>query len=113
MRKTSIVFLSFFLLAYEDEKPKGIIETMKEAYHEGRYEANERRIVKRKRREKISRRRFFRKNVNKIISGIEVRLKRKPSRIDLVLYGGAGLAIFLCYKGSIGCSRKDDDRNPR
>ena len=107
--KLLLIILCFFMLANNDKTDRrGFFKKIKDAYVEGRLSANEKRIAERKANEKMRRRFWFERNINKIADGMSKRLKRGPRRLGIYVVGGVGLAIWLCHKGSLGCDGRKE-----
>ena len=105
-----LIITTAFLIANNDNKTdrRGFFQKIRNAYIEGRLEnasREEKRILKRKTKEKLRRRKWFEKNVNKLATGMSKRLKHRRSTIMTVVVGGIVIVIWLCHKGSIGCER--------
>lgn len=112
MKVISILFFSFFLVGNEPPKTdrRGFFTKIRDAYLEGRLSANEKRIAERVEAEKVRRRFWFERNINKLTDGLSKRLKSRPSRFWIYTGGTAAVIIWLCHKGSMGCDR-DKDRD--
>jgi len=105
------LLLAMFLVSATtpDDKTdrRGFLRKVKDAYLQGRYSREEKRIVERKEAEKLRRRAVFERNVKSLVDGAAARLKRGPRQVTLVIIGGTALVVFLCLRNSIGCERKE------
>ena len=103
--------LSTVALAEDDEiSRRGFFTKLRDSYLQGRYTSNERRLAERREAQKAHRRAVRDRNIRKLVDGLSKRLQRGPSNIKLGIVVGVGLVVWLCYKGSIGCDGKEDDR---
>ena len=109
------VFLSIIIMLGNEPSPtgnktnrRGFLKRIKDAYIEGRLSANEKRIVRRKEKEKVRRRLVFERNIKSLVNGISKRLKHKRSTISIVVVGSVVLVVWLCHKGSVGCERRQE-----
>lgn len=118
-RTTTITKLSCALLLFatsaisEDNRHnrRSFFGKIRDAYIQGRFEANEKRVIERKEAEKMRRRAVFERNVKSLVDGLSRRLKRGPNQFKLIVVGGVILIIWLCHRGSVGCDR--DRRAPQ
>ena len=110
MRSIALLLSVIFCLGNTDGKTtrRGLFKKIRDAYIEGRLSANEKRIAKRKEKEKVRRRLVFERNVKTLVKGISKRLKHKRSTVSLIVIGSVVLVVWLCHKGSLGCERAPD-----
>lgn len=120
-RTTTITKLSCALLLFfatsaisDDNKHnrRSFFGKIRDAYIQGRFEANEKRIIERRENEKMRRRAVFERNVKSLVDGLSKRLKHKRSSLSLLIVGGFAFGAWLCYKGSLGCHRGDKRKVP-
>ena len=114
MDKKAIVFftiISLAMLGNSDDKTtrRSFLGKIKDAYVQGRYSAEEKRILERKTQEKMRRRYWFERNVNKLTDGLAKRLKSRPSKFWFYMGGTAAVILWLCHKNSVGCERNEKD----
>ena len=109
LRMKVLLLLSLFLLGNEEITRRNFFEKLRIAYHEGRGTKEEKRIIKRRIKDKARRQKLFDRNVKTLIDGIAKRLRHKPSAVKFYAVAGVGIVVWLCYKGSIGCDGKEDD----
>ena len=108
--KYLLVLLTVVLVGSTDDEidRRGFFKKIRDAYVEGRMTANEKRIAERRAQEKVRRRYWFERNINKLTDGLSKRLQRGPSYIKVAVLGGVVLTIWLCHRGSVGCDRDND-----
>ena len=103
---------SSLLLGYDsaDQETgrRGFFRKIRDAYIEGRLSNEEKRIVERKEAEKMRRRFWFERNVNRLTDGFSKRLRHRRSTLSMLIVGGFALGVWLCHKGSIGCERSKE-----
>lgn len=105
-----IIFI--ILIAAENSSTtdrRGFFRKIRDAYLQGRYSAEEKRIVERQENEKMRRRLVRERNVKTVVDGIAKKLKTRPSHVRLYVFGGLAVVIWLCYRGSVGCNDNDKD----
>ena len=112
MKTLQVVFSIFLIAATNDPDTidrRGFFARIKEAYLQGRYSREEKRILDRKQAEKLRRRVVMERNVNRLVDGISSRLKRGPRQLTIFIVGGTTLILWLCHKGAVGCRDDSED----
>lgn len=109
------IFLAFLLvpipaLSEDNMDRRGFFTKLRNSYLEGRYGKVEQRMLQRKQKEKAKRVKIRDRHIRKLVDGLSRRLRHKPSAIKFYAIAGLGMVVWLCYKGSIGCDGKDDDK---